>query len=96
MRRAVLSLLAIFLAVALLAGHGGVDPRSAAIVETGVAAAFALVAAAAWRTGTVPAPHPAALTAATGLAFYALLALTSEDWSLSPLASRQEALRVMS
>jgi hypothetical protein len=73
--RAVLALLAIALAIALLAGHGGLDPRSAAIVETGVAAAFALVAVAAWRTGTVPAPHPAALVAATGLAFYALLAL---------------------
>ncbi len=44
----------------------------------------------------VPAPHPAALVAATGLAFYALLALASEDWSLSPLASRQDALRATS
>jgi hypothetical protein len=95
-RRAVLSLLAIFLAVALLAGHGGVDPRSAAIVETGVAAAFALVAVVAWQRGTVPLPHPAALVAAGALAFYALLALASEDWSWSPLASRQDALRATS
>jgi len=95
-RRAVLALLAIALAVALLAGHGGLDPRSAAIVETGVAAAFALIAIAAWRTGTATAPHPAALVAATGLGFYALLALASEEWSLSPLASRQDALRVTS
>ena len=96
MHRAVLSLLAIALAVALLAGHGGIDPRSAAIAETGVAAAFALVAVVAWRDGTVPVPHPAALVAAGGLAVYALLALTSEQWSLSPLASRQEALRATS
>jgi hypothetical protein len=95
-RRAVLSLLAIFLAVALLAGHGGVDPRSAAIVETGVAAAFALVAVVAWQRGTMPLPHPAALVAAGALAFYALLALASEDWSMSPLASRQDALRATS
>jgi hypothetical protein len=95
-RRAVLSLLAIALAIALLAGHGGVDPRSAAIAETGVAAAFALIAVVAWQRGTVPLPHPAALAAAGGLLLYSLLALTSEEWSLSPLASRQEALRTAS
>jgi trimeric autotransporter adhesin len=95
-RAAVIPLLAVALAIALLAGHGGLDARSAAIVETGVAAAFALAVIAAWRTGRLTVPHPAALTAAAALGAYALLALASEDWSLSPLASRQDALRAAS
>ena len=41
-RAAVIPLLAVALAIALLAGHGGLDARSAAIVEAGVAAAFAI------------------------------------------------------
>ena len=93
MRAAVIPLLAVALAISLLAGHGGLDARSAAIAEAGVAAAFALAVVSAWRRGSVAIPHPAVLTAAAALASYALLALASEDWSLSPLASRQEALR---
>ncbi len=93
MRAAVTPLFAVALAIALLAGHGGLDVRSAAIVEAGVAAAVALAAVAVWRTGRVVVPHPLALTAAAALGSYALLALASEDWSLSPLASRQDALR---
>ena len=93
MRAAVLPLLAVALAIALLAAHGGLDARTAAIVEVGVATAFALGVIAAWRAGRVARPHPAALTAAAALGAYGLLAMASEGWSLSPLASRQEALR---
>ncbi len=85
--------LAIALALALLAGPGGLDPRSAATVEIGAAVAMAAAAVLWLRRRSAPPLGAAAGTAAAALGLYALLALSSESWSLSPLASRQDALR---